>query len=85
MKTYRLAVFLAALWPGVSLHASSIVIGGPAGTLAPSSGPWSWDGPNLAAYESAITNPANFGPGGTVPISISTTTLNTVDSSSLAG
>ena len=85
MKTYRLAVFLSVLWPGVLLHASSIVIGGPAGTLAPSSGAWSWDGPNLAAYEAAITNPANFGPSGTVPISISTTTLNTVDSASLAG
>lgn len=85
MKAYRLAVFFAVLWPAASIRADSIVIGGPAGTLAPSSGPWSWDGPNLAAYQAAITNPANFGPGGTVSTSISTVTLSTVDSSSLAG
>jgi hypothetical protein len=60
------------------------LLGGPAGSLSPSSGPWSWDGPNMTAFRAAITNPANFGPGGVVNNTITTTNLSTINPGTLA-
>jgi len=46
---------------------------------------WSFDGPNLAAYRAAITDPANFGPAGTIAKTINTVDVASVSPASLAG
>jgi hypothetical protein len=73
---------LAAL--SFSAHADYIV-GGASGAIANGSGQWAWDGSYLSGFRSALANPLNFGPGGVVNHSITTTDLYTVDNAALAG
>lgn len=68
-----------------SWTAQAVTIGGPSCALAPSSGSWCWAGSALEPFRSAITNPANFGPGGTVATPVTATDLASVDAGALAG
>lgn len=81
-----LAVAVLGLIVGTAGRArAALVFGGVSSSLAPGSGPWSWDGPELTSFRAALQNPAYFGPGGTDPTSITTTTLGSVTASTLAG
>lgn len=68
---------------GVSRAAGTFVIGGPAASLAPSSSTYSIDGSVLTAFRSAVTNPANFGPSGTVQKTVSFQFMSTITPSAL--
>jgi len=67
-----------------AVAAGPYVIGGPATSLAPSSGAWAFDAANFVAYRAAITNPANFGPSGTVKVTVSPTVLSTINAGTLS-
>ena len=88
-RTIRSIPFLPLLLLSAASAAAqtspTMVIGGPDGALAPESGSWAWDGSYLAAYRSAITTPANFGPDGTVQTSVSTVNLSSITAGTLAG
>lgn len=64
---------------------AAYIVGGAAQSLITDSGEWAWDGAYMQPFRAALENPANFGPGGVVNQSISTTTLNTVDATTLSG
>jgi hypothetical protein len=53
--------------------------------LASASAQWSWDGSELSAFRSALSNLANFGPAGTVNTTITTTNLSAINAGTLAG
>lgn len=80
----RMLAALGLAAAAVSAHAA-YVVGGAAESLITNSGSWAWDGAYMQDFRTALENPANFGAGGIVNRSVSTVTLNTVDSSSLAG
>lgn len=63
---------------------AAYVVGGAGQALISNSGDWAWDGAFIAGLRAALENPSNFGPGGIVNRSITTTTLGTVDAASLA-
>jgi len=73
------------LFSMLTMQAGSVTIGGPDTTLAPNSDAWAWDGGELTGYRGAITDPANFGPGGIDPNTINIADLTTIDSGTLAG
>jgi hypothetical protein len=81
----------AKLIAGAALAALSLsanadyIVGGASGLIATDSGAWAWDGSYMAGFRSALANPLNFGPGGVVNRTISTTNLTTVDNATLAG
>ena len=77
------AVALGAV--ALSAQAGPYVVGGASQALISNRGGWAWDGAFLANVRTALENPANFGPAGTVNRSIQTTTMNRVDAGSLAG
>lgn len=87
--THRLSIFVKML--GVSIAVGCVtlpavgqyVLGSPNGTL--NSDAWSLDSSNMSGFRGAITDPANFGPSGTIPTSVSVVDLTTVTPSSLAG
>lgn len=64
---------------------AAYMVGGASQSLITQSGGWAWDGAYMEPFRDALENPANFGPEGVVNRVISTTTLYTVDASSLAG
>ncbi|MCU6434212.1 PEP-CTERM sorting domain-containing protein [Undibacterium sp. Jales W-56] len=81
-----LSKFVAGLALAITcLAANAYVVGGASGSLIPASGQWAWDGSYLAGFRGALENPANFGPGGIVNRSITTTNLAAVNSGTLAG
>ncbi|MFL6660521.1 MAG: PEP-CTERM sorting domain-containing protein [Massilia sp.] len=85
MTTFAKLLAGAAL-AALSLSANAAyVVGGASGTIASGSAQWAWDGSYLSGFRSALANPLNFGPGGVVNRSITTTDLTTVDNASLAG
>ena len=71
-----------SLIPAVA--AGPYVIGGPATSLAPTSGAWAFDAANFVAYRAALTNSANFGPTGTVKVTVSPTVLTTINAGTLS-
>ncbi|HEX5372060.1 MAG TPA: PEP-CTERM sorting domain-containing protein [Aquabacterium sp.] len=83
----RCMALAVALVGGTSaVSAAPYVVGGASESLIGSgSGEWSWDGDYLTGFRSALENPANFGPTGTVDRTIQTVTLSSVDAVSLAG
>jgi len=83
MKTRTL--LLSVLFTFFSLsQAHSYTVGGATSSITPNSGLWAWDNAYLADFRGALENPNFFGPGGVVEESITTTTLNTVDATTLA-
>jgi hypothetical protein len=65
--------------------AHAYVVGGAGSNLVPGSGCWAWDSTCVADFRGALENPAYFGPAGIVEETITTVTLNTVNSSTLSG
>lgn len=64
---------------GAASNAQFYTIGGANSAKTPGSDAWSWDGSQLADYRTAITNPANFGAGGTSsPSTVSIVTYSTL-------
>jgi hypothetical protein len=74
-------IFAAGL---ASLRADYIVAG-PDATIAPASDVWAWDQSQLASLRTALDDPANFGPGGVVPTTITTTSLSAISPAVLSG
>jgi hypothetical protein len=68
-----------------SWTAQAVTIAGPSCALATSSSQWCWAGAALAPFRGAITDPTNFGAGGTVARSVVATDLASVDGAALAG
>lgn len=62
---------------------ATYVVGGASASLTPNSGGWSWDGIYLQDFRNALENPAFFGPGGVVNEPVSTSTLATVNATTL--
>ena len=65
--------------------APAYVVGGPAGSLAPGSGDWSWDGSFVAPFRTAVEHLENFGPGSSASVALETADLQAVDAADLAG
>jgi hypothetical protein len=74
---------VAVLLAATGGWAQTYVLASPDSTL--NSDGWAFNGGNLSAFRAAITDAANFGPSGTVRISITARDLATVDSSTLSG
>lgn len=86
MNKRSLKVLAIIGFVGFSFSASAAyIVGGASSSLTPGSGGWSWDGVYMEDFRDALENPAFFGPTGVVNESVSTVTLNAVDSSSLSG
>ncbi len=86
----RLPTFLRILGGAAALGCSALpaaaqyVLGTPNGTL--NNAGWALDGSNhLSGFSAAVTNPANFGPGGTVHSTVTVSNLAAVDAGTLAG
>ncbi len=81
----RLGVLLCAfaLLLPATFAQTTYVLASPDATL--NSDQWALSAPNLSGFRSAITNPAHFGPSGTVQVSLSLLDLGTVTSTSLTG
>jgi len=85
MTTFAKLLAGAAL-AALSLSANAAyVVGGASGPIVSGSGSWAWDGSYMSGFRAALSNPLNFGPGGVVNRTISTTDLTTVDNVTLAG
>ena len=67
-----------------NVRVSTIVIAGPDLSLASASSNWSFDGFQLAPWRTAIEDPSNFGPAGTVQIEIVTLNLSSITPATLA-
>ncbi len=79
-------LFLAALAVALCLpaaRAQTYVLASPNATL--NSDQWALSSANLSGFRGAITNPAYFGPTGTVKVSLSLLDLGTVSPATLAG
>lgn len=63
---------------------NSYRLAGPVGSLQTNSFEWSWQGANLEGFRNAVTNPANFGPGGTFATPVQIVDLPAVDAANLA-
>ncbi len=77
---------LAALIVALGLpaaRAQTYVLASPNATL--NSDQWALSAPNLSGFRAALTNPAYFGPTGTVRVSLSLLDLGTVTSTTLTG
>ena len=74
---------LATAVCGGSPVAAQYILGSPNGTL--NSDTWSLDSANMSGFRGAITNPAYFGPSGTIHRTVSLVDLTTVTPTSLAG
>jgi len=71
----RLLSLAAAFSWAFPLAADAFLMGGPDCSIAVGSLAWCWNGSLLSPFRSALTDPAKFGPGGTVNQSISTVNL----------
>lgn len=80
-----ISVFVSALICILPAAAANFVIGGPNSTLAPSSGSYSFDGSEWTNYQAAVTNTANFGPGGIVSTPVSIQVLSSITAGTLSG
>jgi hypothetical protein len=80
--THALGALVLALG---SWTAQAATIAGPSCALAAASSQWCWGGAALAPFRSAITDPTNFGAGGTVATPVVATDLAAVDGAALAG
>jgi hypothetical protein len=84
-------ITLSKLLAGAALAALSLsanaayVVGGASGAIVAGSAQWAWDGSYMSSFRAALSNPLNFGPGGVVNRTITTTDLTTVDDTTLAG
>lgn len=74
------SVLMLAGW---TAHGATIA--GPSCAIAAASSAWCWGGAALAPFRGAITDPANFGAGGTVGTPLVAVDLDAVDAASLAG
>jgi hypothetical protein len=85
----RLSIIVKILGLAIALGCCTLpafaqyVLGSPNGTL--NSDGWALDSANMSGFLGAITNPAYFGPSGTVHQSISVVDMSTVAPSNLAG
>ncbi len=64
---------------------SYFVITGNDSSLSSSSGNWSWDGSEHAAWRAAMENTSNFGPGGIVDTPVSTVDITAINATTLDG
>lgn len=75
---------LATLWVvSIGSASAAAVLVSPNGTL--NSAGWALDAPNMAQYTAALTNPAFFGPAGTVSTAINVNLVGAVNAATLAG
>ena len=79
------AAGLALCGAAAGVFAAPYIVGGAAKAMTSDSDDWAWDGAYLTGFRGALENPSYFGPAGVVNRSISTTTLNSVTSATLAG
>jgi hypothetical protein len=76
---------LVLVFGSLSASAAEVIFGGPADPLDSTSGPWAWSGDYLIALRGEIENPANFGPGSPVELTVDTVEVSSTDAATLAG
>jgi hypothetical protein len=80
------ALLLTAVCGLIATSANAYVIGGPAAAFQPDNFGWTWEGGAFVTdLRTALQNPANFGPGGVVPVPITTTNVNMAAADPFAG
>jgi hypothetical protein len=80
-----LAIALSTLWAAATASAQTYILATP--DVALNNEAWSLGSTSgfMSGFRGAITNPANFGPGGTVGTSITVNELSSITALSLAG
>ena len=77
-------IFVASLFTTTLVHGYNL--GGVSCAAAPQNfSTYCIDGFGFTQYVSAVTNPVNFGPGGTVPVAVTVTPLSSFTPAALAG
>jgi hypothetical protein len=78
-----LAIALSTLWAAATASAQTYILATPDVTL--NSDTWALGSGNLSEFRAAITNPAYFGPAGTVSTTITVNQLSSITALTLAG